>query len=593
MYKINKLSKTVTSALLCISTSLPLGGLGWALCWALCLASCSDFLEVKPLDQIVLGNFWNEESDVENVMAGCYLSMQSQEWIDRAIIWGEARSENLMGGERISDDTSLGNIALENINSNNSYCTWVPFYEVINRCNTILLYAPQVAEKDPNYTQSELQATIAEASALRDLCYFYLIRAFRDVPFTLDPFIEDVQTMDLPATPFAVVLDSLVADLEGVIDNAVQFYPETKTAYQTGRITQDAIHAMLCDMYLWKQDYQKAIAHADAVIQSKQREYNEESERVGGVSSGRIDRLINGYPLISDVYANGNSFGRAFYSIFCEGNSTESIFELYYNTDDASFPNKSVSARYGSTDGGNGSFCPSDVVANDISDGQLVIYANRYDTRSWENISRNGSSQVVAKYASQNATVNITTSPYSSSYGQRWPQNRCHANWIIYRLTDVMLMKAEALTLLADPTNSGSLSDEDNTRLRQAFTLVDAVNRRSYGQSQTASALTFSRYTTKNAMLNLVYDERNRELMFEGKRWFDLVRRSMREENTNYLISQAGRKYTTNKSAAESKLKRIDAIFWPYNEEELKVNPNLVQNPAFGSGENSIFDIAQ
>ena len=156
-----------------------------------------------------------------------------------------------------------------------------------------------------------------------------------------------------------------------------------------------------------------------------------------------------------------------------------------------------------------------------------------------------------------------------------------------------MLMKAEALTLQADPTNSGSLSDEDNTRLRQAFTLVDAVNRRSYGQSQTASALTFSRYTTKNAMLNLVYDERNRELMFEGKRWFDLVRRSMREENTNYLISQAGRKYTTNKSAAESKLKRIDAIFWPYNEEELKVNPNLVQNPAFGSGENSIFDIAQ
>ena len=151
------------------------------------VSACSDFLEVKPLDQIVLDNFWNEESDVENVMAGCYLAMQSQDWIDRAIIWGEARSENLMGGERISDDTNLSNIALENITSNNSYSTWVSFYDVINRCNTILYYAPQVAERDPNYTQSELRATIAEASALRDLCYFYLIRAFRDVPFSTQP----------------------------------------------------------------------------------------------------------------------------------------------------------------------------------------------------------------------------------------------------------------------------------------------------------------------------------------------------------------------------------------------------------------------
>ena len=67
----------------------------------------------------------------------------------------------------------------------------------------------------------------------------------------------------------------------------------------------------------------------------------------------------------------------------------------------------------------------------------------------------------------------------------------------------------------------------------------------------------------------------------------------MREGNTDYLISQAGRKYTNNKSAAESKLKRIDAIFWPYNEEELKVNGNLVQNPAFGSGDNSIFEMTQ
>ena len=34
----------------------------------------------------------------------------------------------------------------------------------------------------------------------------------------------------------------------------------------------------------------------------------------------------------------------------------------------------------------------------------------------------------------------------------------------------------------------------------------------------------------------------------------------------------------------------MDAIFWPYNIDELKVNKNLKQNPAFGSGESGNYD---
>jgi hypothetical protein len=33
----------------------------------------------------------------------------------------------------------------------------------------------------------------------------------------------------------------------------------------------------------------------------------------------------------------------------------------------------------------------------------------------------------------------------------------------------------------------------------------------------------------------------------------------------------------------------MDAIFWPYNIDELKVNNSLVQNPAFGSGEDDSY----
>lgn len=550
--------------------------------------SCEDFLEVESLDKIALSNFWNEESDVENMVMGCYSAMQQQAWMDRAILWGEARSENLTGGERITDDTNMENVMMENLNSNNEYTKWINFYEVINRCNLVLHYAPRVAEKDPNYTQSELTATIAEVSALRALNYFYLVRAFRDVPFTMEAYIDDTQKMDLPATPMMEILDSLTADLEKVINGAVKFYPETTPALQTSRITQDAIHALLADMYLWKQDYAKVVEHTDAVIQNKLQEYQKELDRLGSTSVGVLDKLVNGYPLLSDAYAGRNYYGMAFYNIFGVGNSTESILELNFADDDTQLANLAVSNRFGSADKGNGYLRPSDLVANDVSDGLFAVYLNRYDTRNFENIYRLSATNFqVAKYASQDAMVNVKENPYiTSNQSLRWPQERCHANWILYRLTDVMLMKAEALTLMVTESEGG-YSTEDNTRLRQAYMLVDAVNRRSYGESETESALVYTRYRTKSAMLNLVYDERNRELMFEGKRWFDLVRRSVREGNTNYLKTQAARKYTNNKSAAESKLSRLDAIFWPYNEEELKVNGNLKQNPAFGSGENS------
>jgi hypothetical protein len=95
-------------------------------------------------------------------------------------------------------------------------------------------------------------------------------------------------------------------------------------------------------------------------------------------------------------------------------------------------------------------------------------------------------------------------------------------------------------------------------------------------------------------MEELVLKERQRELMFEGKRWYDLVRRSMRDGNTDVLTAAAGRRDGINSQYVQSffgsTTNGMYAMFWPYNDEEVKVNLNLaaVQNPAFGSGEGNI-----
>lgn len=561
---------------------------GVALLMGASLSSCSDFLEIEPLNEIVLEKFWNEESDVENMIAGCYSALQAQVVVDRMMAWGEFRSDNLVGGTNVQNDSHLQNIFKENLNASNAYTSWGEFYDIINRCNTTIYYAPSVADKDPNFTKTELNASIAEASAIRDLCYFYLIRAFRDVPYTTIPYLDDTQKMNQPAVKFNLVLDSLIMDLEKVKDYAMVKYPEKKDYYQKGRITRDAIYAMLCDMYLWKKDYAKAVTYADLVIKSLTDDYqNKLDNRSGSIST--VDQMQDGYPLISDKPSSGNLYGDAFNSIFIEGNSRESIFELIYMDDNNFLANKSVSYRFGNATTFPGYVKPADFIGSDVRDELFAVYLSKNDTRYYENVQAIGSSDFgVNKYVAT-TSLDVSTTTYQTRYGTRPSEQYCHSNWIIYRLTDVMLMKAEALCEMINLEDESEVGKAQNdSLLKQAYQIVNVINKRSNCATSNQD-IKYDSYSSKNLMANLVLDERQRELMFEGKRWFDLVRRSLRDGNTNYLVSQVMRKGSDNASVTQSKLAKMDAIFWPYNKDELKVNDALQQNPAFGSGENSSY----
>ena len=167
------------------------------------------------------------------------------------------------------------------------------------------------------------------------------------------------------------------------------------------------------------------------------------------------------------------------------------------------------------------------------------------------------------------------------------------SNWIVYRLTDIMLLKAEALTqLLREGTDQATI-DYNAPLIAEAFSLTNAVNKRSMMQNTLVDTLRSSDYRTKAQLEDLVLKERQRELMFEGKRWYDLVRRCLRDGNTNVLQQAMSRREGTNSQYVQTFFSGdmgMHAIFLPYNDEETKVNPSLAaaQNPAFGSGEGNI-----
>lgn len=577
--------------------------LGLGIAFMLSLGSCSDFLEKEPQDRITLEKFWNEKGDVEAIIAGTYNLIAAYDVTARMLVWGEFRSENVVDNQSTLEDLDLQKFMKENINASNNYTRWVALYTVINRCNTVIHYAPGIAAKDPSYRESEVNAHIAEVTALRSLMYFYLIRAFRNVPYTSTAYLEDSQKMDIPASSFDAVLDSCIQSLESVKGWALTSYPVDATGdavnFNTGRVTRSMIYALLCEMYLWKKDYQQCINYADLLIEEKKKEAK---EKYGYSETDFTD--FNGYPLIASrrTVLGSPRYGYAFNQIFVFGNSMESIFEINYSknggTDQIS--NVAIGNIYGGS-GHSPRVTYSTYIGNDSKDDNNKVFG-KADIRAKENMYL--SAAYISKFTlmssfSQNGNTSIAKNldyygvqaQYPTTNNGNTSLNK--SNFIIYRISDIMLLKAEALTQLMKD-NQTTLDDVDKAYRDEAFGLVDAVNKRSMcyttaSVTTSPDVLNVADYDTKEKITDLVYKERHRELMFEGKRYFDLVRRSLREGNVEYLRENVLNKDVNLRSAINATMKDLNGIFLPYHIDELKVNTNLTQNPAFPSGENSSY----
>ncbi|MBQ0142218.1 MAG: RagB/SusD family nutrient uptake outer membrane protein [Prevotellaceae bacterium] len=539
------------------------------------LTSCSDFLTITPQNEIVLENFWTEEDDVNSVVTSCYAQLANSDCISRMIVWGELRSDNMTNGA--STNIAIRDILKENILETNTYTTWECFYQCINRCNTVIYYAPEVQKKDPNFTPSELEATIAEATILRSLCYFYLLRTFRDVPYITEPSIDDTKDFVVAATPFETLLNTIINDVESVKDKAVRSYGENSIE-NTCRITRWAAYALLADMYLWKGDYNQVINYCDLVINEKIRQYEEMREKD---PTGMTVELYGQFPLISESPSGSINAGNTYNELFGTGNSFESIFELSFERD-KSGSNSSVSNMYGSASNPNGTISAPVFLYEEVSSGQNK-YFRKTDCRYLENLEESSSKILIKKYVNQNVSFKSSTTTGALPTVTKETRSNSDANWIIYRLSDVMLMKAEAEVELAGNVAEEGISEEQTALYRKAFACVSAIWKRANNKrTATVDTLVFSDYSTsKLTMEDLVLGERQREFMFEGKRWYDLVRLSLREKDNARMIEAVIPKFEENGAAIRIRLAAQDALFWPYSEQELKSNKLLKQNEAY------------
>lgn len=496
---------------------------------------CTAWLTLKPEGEVVLEDFWKSESNVESVLLGCYRGMTEDDVINRMIVWGELRSDNMIASYSISSD--LEKILSGDITSSNGYARWGKFYSVINYCNTVLKYAKGVEDVDKNFTEGDYQRVRAEAITLRSLCYFYLVRTFKDVPWVNTASVDDTQNYDFFKAPEAEILDSLVSNLNEVKNNASSNFGSVDM--NKGRVTKNAVNALLADIYLWQSDYDNCIAACNRVLADTSLKLTDEKQ---------------------------------YYTmVFGNGNSDESIFELQF-TEKVQM-NNPVRNFYGYSSVPQGYLSFPATLALNTLDRVAGLYSpfaykvpatsvveGLDDVRAKDSYALYGGKYYIFKYAGFGRNV-LSTGVTEYLYRT----GNSSANWIIYRLSDVILMKAEALA---------QKGNDDN--LKQAVDLVNLTYLRANPLEQ---PLEKSYYPTKEDVQKLVLRERQREFLFEGKRWFDLVRMARRDGTTSNLNTYVEAKASGASASLGAPV--LNAMYMPVSKSEMEANPNMTQNPFY------------
>lgn len=461
--------------------------------------ACKKALDIDPTTSYSTTNFWKETPQATAALYGAYTLLQSA-MAPESVYFGEARADNVIQNPLALSSQTL-NLLTNNLNSSLSISSWNGLYQVVNQTNLIIkntaimkaegLYAGKTA--DYNSVRSQ-------AFALRAFCYFYMTRLWGDLPLVTEPLADANQNYYVVRSDTGLVYQRIQSDLDSA--NVIPIPTTYATASATrAQFTAGALNALYTDFYMWRHQYANALIYSQKVLSNG----NYSLTGLYSATSG-IDYNVN--PLLID--------NTAYAQMFTKGFSTESIFEIDYNYAER------ATRSYLITVYGDLGFQPYFKAS-----GVLMSKFTSTDLRSKVNFDTNTG---IVKFFEKSGFVRGTMDD---------------KNLIMYRLADIMLLRAEALNKTHDVPDAIALVNQIRARAG-ATTYVPAD---------------YSSLTT-DQVENLILDERQRELCFEGKRWFDLVRTGKAIQVMQPING----------------LNNTDNYLWPIYITEIRLNPLLVQN---------------
>jgi hypothetical protein len=477
-----------------------------ALSLVLLFASCEKFLDIKPTGNSLFieqagDTIFKTGNDVEAALSAVYGDFQNEYWQLDYFVNGDAQSDDAYAGADNPANFQIDEYMLISTNSNISR-DWAYLYQTIGKANLVINNVD--ITPDPSLSEQRRREIKGEAMFVRAFIYFQAVQLWGDVPLQLKEVtsisaaeLDEIYPQLYPERKsMAEVYAQIIQDLEYAAENvkAVQQHK--------GYATRGAANAVLAKVYatMDTKDYSKVVEYCDAVINS-------------------------GYSLLPEYDMLWNNQNE---------NSAESIFEVNYEGTPSN-ANWGASMFRG-TDWKKFN-TPSNDLVKAFNDENDLIRKN--SSISFEN--------VTGKWSD----ANWPAASYPFTYKYRiitWPSAQ---NYILIRLADIILLKAEALNEMGDVNGAAQLVNQIRSR-------VDLPN---------------TTATTQESMRLAIEKERRLELAFEGHRWFDLKRTGRAIEVINNAIGPDGNKYGYNLTQ--------NGLLWPIPQSELDKNELLTQNPGY------------
>lgn len=490
------------------------------------LSSCNNWLNVDPENERLSEDYWTKKEDVHNTMMSTYVRLRG--CLEKMVQWGEIRADVLEVRSNGAGTLNMENIKNQNITTENDVVLWDPFYKVINSANSVIKYAPIVMGKDPLFSETEMNQYVAEAKVVRSLVYFYLLRAFREVPLILEPYTTDIQPIYQPKVSERELLNQILLDLKWAMKRVkTSYYMETHVErwQNKARATRWAAQTLLADVYLWDEQYSDCAAACDVIV-----------------SGGK-------YRLLAEFSEGGEDedtdVREGWFDLFFPGLSDESIWELYY--DHANNQKNDLFSWFNV----NGRFYINQRLVNEDFDVVADLRAKNvtyFEEGSWLGVWKHVGIQ-----------TNGTT---------KRPTNERSADWIFYRYADVLLMQSEAYCMMGQRAKS--------------IELLNRIRRRAGLQELDPEDSGWSERT----LLKAIMQERKLEFVGEGKRWFDLVRYARKGEFATYkedvieiLLNNIP---MAERAIYKAKLTNEWNFYFPIHKNEIDSGKGLLlQNPAY------------
>jgi starch-binding outer membrane protein, SusD/RagB family len=473
---------------------------------AVMIQSCDDFLDKKPVSRgIAIENsdadslLYKTADQAEAALNGAYSDFKNEYFMLDQFVNGDAQADDSYAGADNPSNFQIDEYKIEATNTNISR-DWAYLYATVGKTNRVINNVGLVP--DPALSEGRKNEIKGEASFIRAYANFQLVQLFGDVPLVTQEVksisaenLTEIYPLLFPArVSKEEIFNQIIADLEFALGTV------RSTAPDKGYATVGAVNALLAKVYATMEphDWSKVNQYCDAVI-------------------------ARGYTLLPEydqLWDNAHE------------NSSESIFEINcYNWD--------TGGNWGASMFSGADWKKFNTPTNDLAkafdaegDGirkrSSILFldvTNKWTDRYWP----------------------ASNFPFINKYRDQSGAQ----NFIVIRLADILLLKAEALNESGDVNGAAALVNQVRTRAHLAPT--------------TAS--------TQAAMRVAIEKERRLELAFEGHRWFDLKRTGRAIEIMNQLKDGNGN--TLGYQLTENKL------VWPIPQSERDKNTKLTQNAGY------------